>query len=108
MLTTILVLLIVLWLLARIRFGDQPPINPVPSVLGQLNVGARFDGLASEIDDLHPRLLPQLMTLNVPRAAATAGESRTTPAGCTYLALTPTPFKEGAFIVQDGKDVVAP
>jgi hypothetical protein len=53
---------IVLWLLARIRFDDQPAINPVPSVLGQLNVGARFDELASEIDDLQSRLLPQLLT----------------------------------------------
>jgi len=67
---------VVLWLLARIRFDDQPAINPVPSVLGQLNVGARFDALASEIDDLQPRLLPQLLTVNVPLAKPTDGKSR--------------------------------
>jgi hypothetical protein len=66
----------VLWLLARVRFDDQPPINPVPSVLGQLNVGARFDALASEIDDLQARLLPHLLTVDVARAAPPPGESR--------------------------------
>ena len=67
---------IVLWLLARIRFDDQPAINPVPSVLGQLSVGARFDGLASEIDDLQPRLLSRLLAVNVPLATPPPGESR--------------------------------
>jgi hypothetical protein len=67
---------IVLWLLARIRFDDQPAINPVPSVLGQLNVGARFDALASEIDDLQSRLLPQLLTVDVPLAAPLPEASR--------------------------------
>lgn len=63
----------VLWLLARIRFDDRPAINPVPSVLGQLNTGARFDALASEIDILQDRLIPQLLAVDT--APATISES---------------------------------
>jgi len=51
-----------LWLLARIRFDDQPVTpNPVPSVLAQLNGGAKYDTLASEIADLQNRVFPWLL-----------------------------------------------
>lgn len=52
----------VLWLLARIRFDERPVTpNPVPSVLAQLNGGAKYDTLASEIADLQSRLFPWLL-----------------------------------------------
>jgi hypothetical protein len=55
----------VLWLLARVRFDDRPVTpNPVPSVLGQLNSGARYDTLASEIADLQNRLAPWLLVVD--------------------------------------------
>jgi hypothetical protein len=55
----------VLWLLARVRFDDRPVTpNPVPSVLGQLNSGARYDTLASEIADLQSRLAPWLVVVD--------------------------------------------
>jgi hypothetical protein len=63
----------VLWLLASIRFEDQPALNPVPSVLGQLNSGAQFEALASEIDSLQGRLLPSLLLVDA--SSATLEES---------------------------------
>jgi hypothetical protein len=62
-----------LWLLARIRFDDRPVTpNPVPSVLSQLASGPKYDDLAAEIVQLHARLEPSLLALDVPSAA---GES---------------------------------
>ena len=64
----------VLWVLARIRFDDQPALNPVPSVLAQLNSGAQFEALASEIDGLQGRLLPSLLLVDV--SSTTVQETR--------------------------------
>src|SRR5690242_11812401 len=62
LLTAAVAAITVLWLLARIRFDDQPVTsNPVPSVLGQLTGGAKYDTLASEIADLQSRLSPWLL-----------------------------------------------
>jgi hypothetical protein len=62
LLTAAVAAITVLWLLARIRFDDQPVTsNPVPSVLGQLTGGAKYDTLASEIGDLQSRLSPWLL-----------------------------------------------
>jgi len=56
-----------LWLLARIRFPERPATpNPVPSVLGQLASGPKYDDLAGEIAKLHARLQPSLLALDVP------------------------------------------
>lgn len=64
----------VLSVLARIRFEDQPALNPVPSVLGQLKSSAQFDGLASEMDDLQGRLLPSLVLVDMSPATPAAEE----------------------------------
>ena len=59
-----------LWLLARIRFPERPVTpNPVPSVLSQLASGPKYDDLAGEIAQLHARLQPSLLALDVPSAA---------------------------------------
>jgi hypothetical protein len=56
-----------LWLLARIRFPERPVTpNPVPSVLSQLASGPKYDDLAGEIAQLHARLQPSLLALDVP------------------------------------------
>lgn len=58
-----------LWLLARIRFPERPVTpNPVPSVLSQLASGPKYDDLAGEIAQLHARLEPSLVALDVPSA----------------------------------------
>ena len=67
----------VLWVLASIRFDDQPALNPVPSVLGQLNSGAQFEALASEIDGLQGRLLPSLLLVDVSSATVEESTHRT-------------------------------
>src|SRR5690242_5272541 len=67
----------VLWVLASIRFDDQPALNPVPSVLGQLNSGAQFEALASEIDGLQGRLLPSLLIVDVSSATVEESTHRT-------------------------------
>lgn len=55
-----------LWVLARIRFPERPVTpNPVPSVLGQLATGPKFDDLAGEIAQLQTRVQPSLLTLDV-------------------------------------------
>ena len=64
-----------LWLLARIRFPERPVTpNPVPSVLSQLASGPKYDDLAGEIAQLHGRLQPLLLALDIP---STAGSPRT-------------------------------
>ena len=67
-----------LWLLARIRFPERPVTpNPVPSVLSQLASGPKYDDLAGEIAQLHARLQPSLLALDVPSAAL--GSLQTSP-----------------------------
>jgi|SRR5688572_6391928 len=66
----------VLWVLARIRFQDQPvSSNPVPSVLAQLNSGVKFDSLASEIAALQTRLRPWLTALEIPSETPAPGSA---------------------------------
>ena len=58
-----------LWVLARIRFPERPVTpNPVPSVLSQIASGPGYDDLAEEITQLHARVQPALLTLDVPSA----------------------------------------
>lgn len=69
LLTTAVLALAVLWLLARIRFPDRPATqNPIAPVLTQLASGPRFDDLASEVSQLRPRLESSLVALDVAAA----------------------------------------
>src|SRR5688572_20952794 len=65
LLTTGAVAIALLWLLARVRFQDQPVTpNPVPSVLSQLSGGVNYETLASAMGDLQARLQPSLVGLD--------------------------------------------
>lgn len=69
LLTTGVLAVAALWLLARIRFQELPVTpNPVPSVLSQLASGPKYDDLAAEIAQLQARLEPSLLALDVPSA----------------------------------------
>jgi PDZ domain len=70
LLTTGIVAVAALWLLARIRFQDQPVRpSPVPSVLSQLATVPTHDDLASQIARLQARMQPWLLALDVPFVA---------------------------------------
>ena len=70
-----------LWLLARIRFPERPVTpNPVPSVLSQLASGPKYDDLAGEIAQLHARLQPLLLALDVPSPVGSLQTSSRTAA----------------------------
>src|SRR5687768_3000282 len=70
LLTTALVAIVALWVLARVRFPDRPaPQNPVQPLLTQLTPRPTFADLAAEIAGLRPRLDPLL----VPASATVAG-----------------------------------
>ena len=65
LLTTALVAVAALWVLARIRFPDLPATpNPVAPLLSQLAITPTFDGLASEVAQLQARIEPSLVTLD--------------------------------------------
>ncbi len=62
LLTTALIAIVALWVLARIRFPDRPaPQNPVQPLLTQLTPRPTFADLASEIASLRPRIEPLLV-----------------------------------------------
>ena len=70
LLTTGVLAVAALWLLARIRFEERPVTpNPVPSVLSQLASGPKYDDLAAEIAQLQARLESSLLALDVPSTA---------------------------------------
>jgi len=89
LLVTAFLAIVALWVLARIRFPDQPaPSTPVQPLLTQLGARARFDDLAAELAELRPRLEPLLVgsalrirsdaavtLLEEPRSAARAATS---------------------------------
>lgn len=61
LLSTALLAILALWILARVRFPDQPaPTTPVQPLLTQLGARASFDDLASELAELRRRLEPML------------------------------------------------
>ena len=65
LLTTALIAIAALWVLARVRFPDRPsPQNPVQPLLTQLTPRPTFADLASEIAVLRPRL--ESLLVNVP------------------------------------------
>ena len=61
LLTTALLSVVALWILARIRFPDQPAGTPVQPLLTQLASRPALDSLASEIAQLRPRLEPLMV-----------------------------------------------
>src|ERR671918_398413 len=62
LLSTALIAVVALWVLARVRFPDQPPPqNPVQPLLTQLTPRPTFADLASEVAALRPRLEPLLV-----------------------------------------------
>jgi hypothetical protein len=78
LLTAGLMAVAALWLLARIRFPERPVTpNPVPSVLSQLASGPKYDDLAGEIAQLHARLQPSLLALDIPSSGGSL-QTRTT------------------------------
>ena len=61
---TVLVAIVALWVLARIRFPDQPATpNPVPQLLTQLADRTGFEDLAVEVAGLESRLASSLVAL---------------------------------------------
>ena len=66
LLTTVLLSVVGLWVLARVRFPDRPAApSPVPSVLTQVAPRASFDDLADVISDVETEILPALAPLRV-------------------------------------------
>jgi S1-C subfamily serine protease len=64
LLTTTLIAVAALWVLARVRFPDRPPPpNPVQPLLTQLTPRPTFADLASEIAALRPRMDPLIVAL---------------------------------------------
>ena len=82
LLTTALLALVALWVLARVRFPDQPVNpNPIPTLLSQLSPIPRFANLAGEIADLQDRLAGSWFVIPATQAHATGEVSaRTLPA----------------------------
>jgi S1-C subfamily serine protease len=64
LLTTTLIAVVALWVLARVRFPDRPPPpNPVQPLLTQLTPRPTFADLASEMAALRPRMDPLIVAL---------------------------------------------
>ncbi|MGH9256317.1 MAG: PDZ domain-containing protein [Vicinamibacterales bacterium] len=61
LLITALLSVAALWILARIRFPDQPASTPVQPLLTQLAPRPVLDDLAAEIAELRPRIEPLLV-----------------------------------------------
>ncbi|MBI3050653.1 MAG: PDZ domain-containing protein [Acidobacteria bacterium] len=62
LLSTALVATLALWILARVRFPDQPAApTPVQPLLTQLGARGSFEDLASELAQLRPRIEPLLV-----------------------------------------------
>jgi hypothetical protein len=75
LLTAALLALVALWVLARIRFPDQPATsNPIPSLLSQLSPAPRFANLAGEIADLQARLSSRWIVVPVVTADDSGAE----------------------------------
>jgi len=59
LLSTAALAILALWMLARVRFPDQPAAaTPLEPLLTQIRTRGTFDDLAFELADLRPRLLP--------------------------------------------------
>jgi hypothetical protein len=65
LITTALVAVTALWVLARIRFPDLPAApTPVPTILPQLVATPSLDGVATEVAQLQAKLEPVFVSLN--------------------------------------------
>jgi hypothetical protein len=74
LLTTLFLSLAALWVLARIRFPEQPRIpNPVAPLLTQLAPGTAFEDLERAVFELEPQVVPALHMLSVRRAGPVGG-----------------------------------
>jgi serine protease DegQ len=70
---TVLVAIVALWVLARLRFPDQPDMpNPVPQLLTQLTNRTGFEDLAVEVAGLESRLASSLVALEFAQDVAPA------------------------------------
>jgi hypothetical protein len=74
LLTTVVISLATLWVLARIRFPERPPtVNPVPTLLTQLAPDTGFEALARTVFQLEADVLPWLVVTSVEGTAANDG-----------------------------------
>src|SRR5688572_10969828 len=79
LLTTALVALAALWVLARLRFPDLPTTpNPVTPLLSQIVTPPTFDDLASDVAQLQARLDSSLIALDAGSAGGAGGTRATT------------------------------
>jgi hypothetical protein len=70
LLTTIVVSVLALWVLARIRFQERPVnADPVPPVLAQLRPQSSFDDLARSIAEMRPSIAASVFALDGARPA---------------------------------------
>lgn len=85
LLTTALVALAALWVLARIRFPDLPARpNPVAPLLSQIVTAPTFEDLASDVAELQARLGSSLIALD---AGSVGGAGGTRPTAWPVAAL---------------------
>jgi S1-C subfamily serine protease len=108
----VLVSIATLWVLARIRFPDQPATpNPVPPVLAQLAPSSPFEAIASTISDLLGDVGHVLMPLRFADVPSGGEGSFTTRPALRFredLALTLVPPETMRRAkLQDDLDVVA-
>ena len=74
LLTTLFLSLAALWVLARIRFPEQPRTpNPVAPLLTQLAPGTAFEDLERAVFELEPQVVPALHMLSVRQAGGVGG-----------------------------------
>jgi hypothetical protein len=84
LLTTALIAVAALWVLARLRFPDQPATpNPVTPLLSQLTPPLTFESLASDVAQVQARLEPSLIALDPRTLEISAGSEP----GATRVAL---------------------
>lgn len=79
LLTAAVLAMVVLWLLAQIRFDGVPvPASPIPAVLSQLANTPRFEDLAGQLARIQLRLQPTLLVV---------GPSASDPAAPRHVAI---------------------
>ena len=113
LLTTLFLSLAAVWVLARIRFPEQPRTpNPVAPLLTQLAPGTAFEDLERAVFELEPQVLAALHMISVRRAGAVGGldgEGQSIPAlrfrNDAVVALIDTPatasITGGALVARD-------
>jgi hypothetical protein len=99
LLTAALAALVVLWVLARVRFPDRPATpNPIPPLLTQLTARSAFADLAAEVTRARSRLTDTIVMVD--QASAADGSKRDAPLTAlrfrpnAVLTFLPPPFEE--------------